>query len=146
MSSLNDTTQGAQRFQFASVYMVTTDISPATQIISGNAHSRKSMHSNIFQERREYEEFKRMQFQLSYLMNSKCSFKKKLTIKLLAAFHFTGANFTVTEKITPLSQQYLPKGFHRKQKLSKHETKSTAMPDTMRFHRGSELPCITHRL
>lgn len=131
----------------------------ATQIICGNAHSRKSMHSNIFQERQEYEEFKRMQFQLSYLMNSKCSFKKKLTIKLLAAFHFTGANFTVTEKITPLSQQYLPKGFHRKQKLSKHETKSTAKPPSCQTpcafievvsfpasHTGSEARCTQWKL
>lgn len=76
-----------------------------------------------------------MQFQLSYLMNIKGSFeKKKLAIKLLAVFHFTGANFTVTEKTMPLSQQYLPKGFHRKQKLSKHEMQSMQSPLHARHH------------
>lgn len=57
--------------------MFTTDISPSTQIIQSNANSRKSMHSNIFQEKQGYEEFKGMQFQLSYLMNIKGSFGKK---------------------------------------------------------------------
>lgn len=48
------------------------------------------MHSNIFQEKQGYEEFKGMQFQLSYLMNIKGSFEKKASNKIASCVLFHG--------------------------------------------------------